>query len=195
MEFGQDGAAIVRPGKLWTAAESLGRPSPIPALPGVYGWYFDELPGEFAIDGCQSCEGMPLLYVGICPAKPAEGKVSSPGRHLRSRIRSHLRGNSDASTLRFSLGSLLRERLGLRLIPSPSGRLNWGTDGEGRLSAWMAEHARVVWVATPEPWTLEDHLIKTLDLPLNLKGNLSHPFSPVLSAARASARANTKGQK
>jgi hypothetical protein len=64
--------------------------------------------------------------------------------------------------------------------------------GEQRLDAWMANHARVVWVATERPWVLEQELIATLSLPLNLAGNRRHPFSATLSALRSRAVANAK---
>jgi hypothetical protein len=35
---------LVRPAHLWSRAEVLARPSPVPSRPGVYGWYFRELP-------------------------------------------------------------------------------------------------------------------------------------------------------
>ncbi len=53
----------------------------------------------------------------------------------------------------------------------------------------MAEHARVCWLTDPTPWAVEDTLIARLDLPLNLRGNETHPFHTALSAARARMRA------
>ena len=38
------------------------------------------------------------------------------------------------------------------------------------------------------PWELEDALVKTLDLPLNLQGNDRHPFRTYLKTIRAAAR-------
>ena len=35
---------LVQPARLWSRAEVLARPSPVPRRPGVYGWYFRELP-------------------------------------------------------------------------------------------------------------------------------------------------------
>ena len=48
----------------------------------------------------------------------------------------------------------------------------------------MGENAFVTWLVHDEPWILEDELIKTVNLPLNLRGNESHPFYSVLSAIR-----------
>jgi hypothetical protein len=52
----------------------------------------------------------------------------------------------------------------------------------------MAQHARVVWMTTDNPWDVEDELIAGLNLPLNLQGNAHNSFYPTLTAARATAR-------
>jgi len=51
----------------------------------------------------------------------------------------------------------------------------------------MAEHARVSFIECSEPWVLEEHLIASLSVPLNLDGN-THPFRPTLSALRSAAK-------
>jgi hypothetical protein len=47
----------------------------------------------------------------------------------------------------------------------------------------MEDNARVSWVEHSTPSLLEDHLIKTLTIPMNIKGN-SHPFARVLRSRR-----------
>jgi hypothetical protein len=49
----------------------------------------------------------------------------------------------------------------------------------------MAKNAYVSWVVRDAPWQLEDELIATLDLPLNLQGNAHNRFHPLLTQARA----------
>jgi hypothetical protein len=56
----------------------------------------------------------------------------------------------------------------------------------------MAENAFVVWAETPEPWLWEHAALGKLDLPLNLSGNAGHGFHPVLTAARAAAKAQAR---
>jgi hypothetical protein len=65
--------------------------------------------------------------------------------------------------------------------------------GEPVLSAWMDENTRVSWVVCDRPWELEDVLIASLDLPLNLEGNSRNQFHQELTQARARcvARANS----
>ena len=167
-------------------AEHTGALEPLPpSEPGVYAWYFDEVPPGVPTDGCHQVDGSWLLYVGISPKKPSSaGKASK--QDLRKRLSNHYSGNASGSTLRLTLGSLLGNQLGIQLQPV-RGRLTFGS-GEDQLSEWMAEHARVTWVTDPEPWILEDHLIETLSLPLNLQGNAHHPFQATLAAARRDAR-------
>jgi hypothetical protein len=40
-------AALLRPTHLFTRQEVLSKPSPVPPRPGVYAWYFREVPPEF----------------------------------------------------------------------------------------------------------------------------------------------------
>ena len=60
--------------------------------------------------------------------------------------------------------------------------------GERDLSRWMDQNAYVSWVEIPEPWLLEDHLIETLDLPLNLDKNNTNSFHSRLNEIRSNAR-------
>lgn len=51
----------------------------------------------------------------------------------------------------------------------------------------MADNARIVWIEMLRPWVLEDYLLKTLSLPLNIDGNAKHPFCPRLKELRRKA--------
>ena len=82
-----------------------------------------------------------------------------------------LAGNAEGSTLRKTLGCLLSDELGIQLRRVGSGRRRTFAEGEQGLSAWMADNAFVSWVVREHPWELEDNLIASLDLPLNLEGN------------------------
>lgn len=86
-----------------------------------------------------------------------------------------------------TLGCLLADELGIALEVTPSGRFHFG-EGEFALSRWMAQHAFVTWVPTPEPWWVEEAAIQQLDLPLNLQKNGHNAFFERLTAARKSAR-------
>ena len=56
------------------------------------------------------------------------------------------------------------------------------------LSDWMAANALVTWLPVAEPWRLEERLIASLSLPLNLEQNRHHAFHEQLSALRREAR-------
>jgi hypothetical protein len=179
--------AIVAPKRMWSPREILVRSCPVPYSPGVYGWYFSKIPTGVDAQGCVRHGDLTLLYVGISP-KAAPKNGSDPSReNLRTRIRYHLRGNAEGSTLRLTLGCLLQEELGIQLRRVGNGRRKTFSVGEGLLSQWMVENALVCWAACDEPWTVEEQLISRVSLPLNLQGNSEHIFYPKLRAIRASA--------
>ena len=135
------------------------------------------------IDQAVTVEGLTLLYIGISPKAPPLNGRSPSRQNLRTRIRYHMQGNAEGSTLRLTLGCLL----GLQLRRVGSGRrLTFGVD-EQRLSDWLAANARVTWEVCYQPWLLEPELIISIPLPLNLEGN-SHPFCHSLAEIRRSAR-------
>ncbi|MBA6439779.1 GIY-YIG nuclease family protein [Streptomyces sp. GMR22] len=166
---------LTSPDRLWSAQEVLTRPSPVPAVAGAYGWYFEQPPHP-------DLDARRLLYVGIAPRYMAN-RTST--QNLRKRVRYHYRGNAEGSTLRLTLGCLL----GLELRRVGSGkRMTFGKAGEATLSHWMADNARVCWIEQEEPWALEAQLISRLDLPLNLDQNGHNAFHRRLKELRAQAR-------
>lgn len=184
----QAAGALVRPARLWTREEVLARPSPVPAVAGIYAWYFSPLPIEVDTSGCVQVDGWRLLYVGISPKAPPTNGATASRQQLGSRLRQHYRGNVAGSTLRLTLGCLLASELGLQLRGVGSGQRLTFADGEQVLSAWMGRCARVCWLAHPRPWELEQALVARLDLPLNLHGNAHHRFYQQLRTVRATAK-------
>jgi hypothetical protein len=184
---------ILRPSRLYARDELSGKSGQPPARPGVYAWFFDAVPPSVPATGCVTFAGNTLLYVGIAPkAPPKNGKPPSSAT-VRSRVLYHFRGNAEGSTLRLTLGCLLAAELGLALRRVGSGtRMTFTHEGEARLSAWMAAHARVCWVEHTAPWVLEHELIKGVGLPLNLDQNKHHAFHEMLSGTRARAKADAR---
>src|SRR5262245_19519571 len=127
---------LLTPVRLWSRAEILANPSPVPRERGVYAWYFREVPSIIPVETCVRRDGLTLLYVGISPsADPKNGKP--PSREtLCSRIRYHMGGNAEGSTLRLTLGCLLASELGIALRRVGSGKRLTFADGEQKLSAW-----------------------------------------------------------
>lgn len=177
-------AVLREPERLHGRADVLGADDPVPRRAGVYGWYFSGLDGVVPLEGCREVAGRYLLYVGIAPSRAGSGAT------LRSRIRQHLTNNASGSTLRRTLGSLLADRVGIQM--RRVGTRTHFAEGEAVLSEWMAEHARVCWVVTEEPWTMEPAVIAELNLPLNLQHNRDHPFADELVRRRADQKAQAK---
>jgi hypothetical protein len=178
---------FLSPERLWQRDEVLSRPSPLPAVPGVYGWWFDRLPALFDVSNCRQFGGCTLLYTGISPKQPPRnGRPASKGQ-LRQRIVTHYAGNAEGSTLRKTLGCLLAAELGIQLRRVGSGSRRTFVAGEQQLSRWMGEHAYVSVMPHERPWGLEERLIELLDLPLNLDGNSRNAFHPELTQARRDA--------
>ncbi|WP_085128241.1 GIY-YIG nuclease family protein [Mycolicibacter engbaekii] len=160
----------------YTRSEVLTRPSPIPAEPGVYGWWFHQLPTTIDVSQCERKGDLTLLYAGISPRRPPTNGKPPSQQNIRKRIKQHYRGNAKSSTLRKTLGCLLAVELGIELRRIGSGTRRTFGAGEAALSEWMADNALVSWIAVPEPWLLERELFTTLDLPLNLRDNSHSTF-------------------
>ena len=60
------------------------------------------------------------------------------------------------------------------------------------MSAWLAENARVGWLVDAAPWDLEDEIIRTVEVPLNLDQNRHGGFHATLTALRATAVARAR---
>jgi hypothetical protein len=154
-----------------------------PSTSGVYAWFFKQVPPRVPIKGCLYRSRMPLLYVGISPSRT--GSHAS----LHDRIRTHFTGQAESSTLRFTLGCLLEKKLRTILrCEGPSGRKTFKSK-EDTLTNWMARYARIAWIetSTKDNQAVEDFLIRSLKLPLNIKGNSNHCFCSTLKSIRASA--------
>jgi hypothetical protein len=94
---------LVRPARLWSRAEVLARPSPVPSRPGVYGWYFRQLPWPTDTSQCVTWDGRMLLYGGIAPKAPPANGWPASCQSLGQQIRYHYTGNAAGSTLRLTL--------------------------------------------------------------------------------------------
>jgi GIY-YIG catalytic domain len=174
-------SAVLSPRRLWSLEDVKTRPCPVPAEPGIYGWYFRSIPDDVPVRDCRRHGDRTLLYVGVAPAF-----VGSNGT-LRSRIKTHFRPRG-RSTLRRTLGCLLESSLSLRIAKQRgTSSFHYG-DTEELITDWMATNAFVVWAECAEPWRLEAEVIAHEDLPLNINHNRRHPFCASLQALRDDAR-------
>jgi hypothetical protein len=183
----------------FTRDEVFGEPCPVPSEPGIHGWWFREVPGAIDASDCATRDGLSLLYVGIAPTPPPANGKRPASQDLRKRVRYHFGGGAGASaegsTLRKSLGVLLADQLGTELRRIGSGERRTFAGGETVLTQWMAENALVSWLIRPEPWLVEDELIATLDLPLNIQGNKGNAFYPELQRLRREAVAKSNKRR
>ena len=183
---------LLCPARLYSRAEVLSQPCPVPKEPGVYAWFFKQIPPGVPVDSCIVNGDLTLLYVGISPKAAPKNSAPASRQTIRSRLRSHMSGNAEASTLRLSLGCLLSKRLGIQLRRVGSGKRMTFSQGEQKLNAWLDKNAFVAWREHPRPWLEEKKLIASLSLPLNLDRNNRHPFAPKLAAARHRAKEDAK---
>ena len=188
----QDESAFYLAALPHTREQVFAQPCPVPGSAGVYGWWFRKLPAAIDTSGCAKRDGLTLLYTGISPSKPPTNGKAPSTQDIRKRIKTHYTGNAAGSTLRLTLGCLVADEIGIELRRVGSGERYTFHTGETLLSKWMAENARVSWIAREEPWELEDQLIASLDVPLNLDGNSRNSFYLQLKAARADAKRRAK---
>ncbi len=179
--------AITEPNRVFSRREVLDG-DVVPRTGGVYGWYFADVPVGVPTEGCATHHRLTLLYAGIAPKAPPQNGGRASAQSLRTRVRYHMRGNAEGSTLRLTLGCLLREQLGTILRRVGSGKRHTFHTAEAQLSQWMEQNAFVCWIAAPDPWSIESALIASVNLPLNLEQNRSHGFHGTLSGIRRAAR-------
>ncbi|MDM1248956.1 hypothetical protein HX005_16340 [Acinetobacter sp. R933-2] len=156
----------------------------VPTENGIYFWWIKNLPEIVPLEDCIKFGEYYLVYSGISPDK--KGKPNSKST-LKIRLKTHYSGNAEGSTLRRTLGILLAQQSGFPLRRVGSGkRMTFTHLGEQWLDQWMDENTRISWVLDPEPWVIEENTLKSVSLPLNLKGN-EHVFKSSLSTLRKEA--------
>jgi hypothetical protein len=118
--------------------------------------------------------GMDCLYLG-----------RTTRRGLKERVTKHVVGDGRTSTLRRTLGVLLKRELSLKPVSKPGSYAFHYGEGEERLTDWICDN---VWFACrerPEPKVSERRLIRVLNPPLNIVQRERHPFAQVLLRLRA----------
>jgi hypothetical protein len=153
-------------------------------LPGIYGFFLLKGCLHIGVKNLQAANGT-LLYVGKTESSQ---KKRDAGEHLAD-------GGTGHSTLRRSLGALLREELNLK--PQPRGdtetsarrftNFRFDDVGEERLTAWMKEHLSVGFceLTTDELEAREKELIKSATPALNIDDNPESSYRADVKLARA----------
>lgn len=180
---------LVEPDHIWGWDDIEENADIPPRSRGLYAWWFNEIPPHVPIDTTITKDRLHLLYIGISPKRPSGNGAQLSRETLRSRIRTHYRGNAEGSTLRITLGCLLADILGITLALSDSGKRKIFVEGKSKLTKWMRQHAFVSWMEHPSPWDLEEEAIRRFSLPFNIQHNQHHAFYPTLRQIRRSALA------
>ncbi len=161
--------------RLLAAAERLGEIDP-PDASGAYVVLIDK-PGSLASVPIPASRA---IYLGI--------GLSLLERDLKTHFST---GTTGSSTLRRSLGAILRQQLALQ--PRPRGQATSRRDythycfdeaGEERLTKWMNAHLRLGVHKLSGPKAIEGELIRLARPPLNLT-KWKNPWGPTLRALRA----------
>ena len=154
-----------------------------PSEPGVYAWFLDDPRVLPAIPD----QGSDPVYVGLS----SNLAVREYDTHFKA-------GQSGFSTLRRSLGALLKDELQLRARPrgtgaSESNYTNYRFDdtGEAALSAWMREHLRVAVHPCTDGDAIETELIALACPPLNLT-KWANPHAAEIRAKRKACAEEAK---
>jgi hypothetical protein len=117
-----------------------------------------------------------LLYVGSA----SDLRARVVGLHFGEK-------GSGFSTLRRTIGALIREQFGLQAIQRSPGsktyQFKFSEESERRLSSWMRSHLQLAVYEHEVVEEIESDLIRTLEPPLNLKG-WSNPDRPRLLSLR-----------
>ncbi|MRS13246.1 MAG: hypothetical protein EG823_09325 [Actinobacteria bacterium] len=127
------------------------------------------------------------LYIG----RSGNLKRRAMSQHLKPRA-------SGSSTLRRSLGAMLRGGLNLTAIPRGTGKsakdctnYRFDDDGESRLSQWMDEHLAIAFHRTARYAELEREVVGTIRPPLNIE-HCSGPAVEELRSLRARCAAGAR---
>lgn len=161
----------------------LAHPLPPDAIPAM------DSPGLYAL---LLAEGTQLSTLSVTPTRLLYIGMTDTSLEVRNHFKYPTSG---FSTLRRSLGALLKDELGLQALPrapgpSKTNTTNYRFDaaGELRLTAWMRQH--LTYGYAPIRHEIEEHeacLIRELEPPLKLKG-WRNPQRRRIMALRAECR-------
>jgi hypothetical protein len=155
-------------------------PEIVPDEPGVYALLVprSDLADAF-VDEIVNCESRStvfpdhlVLYVG------------ASGETIRRRLKSHVLGDSYASTMRMGIGVLLEKQLGLTPTVMP-GRCYFRFSPETPLTEWITAHVTTSYHLCDRPYPYEEELIREDTSLLNIVGRPASDFSRRLMALRA----------
>ena len=138
--------------------------------------------------------------LGQTPAKPETVVYVGISSNLARRaMKQHFHtGSSGSSTLRRSLGAVLKDVLGLRAVHRSTGKSArdytnycFTADSEVRLTTWMNENLEISFYPTPNYVTLEMLLVHHLEPVLNIEHS-TNSYTATLKHLRAVCSAEAR---
>lgn len=174
--------AILHPDQMYSHTEISKQSSLVPAEEGIFAWYFKEVPERLKNLGLHTHKGLTLAYIDSSPQKPLKDSLSAKG-NIRKRVLADITGPASTSSIRRSLGCLLKEKLDLKSVKLSSRTVNFG-EGERALTDWISHNVRFCWLITESPWDIRDKLIKEKQVPLTLSNKLVNSFYDELTKMR-----------
>lgn len=156
--------------------------SSVPERPGVYVmfWSCPRYTDEDTVEAGPFRFDLIPLYTG------------ATADSLRLRIKRHIFGDTRVSTLRASLGLILRAQLGLRAIPIPKKRYFY-FEPEQRLTNWIVSNTAVGYCEADNPFTVEKAMLINQAGLLNIQGCDPTPLTRRLQMLRGAANGRRKG--
>ncbi len=172
---------LTKTGKMYSCEEFFSLPFDILNKPGIYAFYFKDMPSCALTDKHEVPEDEPL-YIGM-----------SDKRTLLERIDEHHDKTAAESTLRFSLGVLFQEEMGfsLRITSGVPPKFRFCQDGENWISRWINNNALIRFVEYKNPASIERRVIRKVSPSLNIEHS-ENDFVSKLRRMRALARAKAR---
>ena len=146
----------------------------LPKDSGVYFWYIDgkgALKLRINVEDCFQKDGLYLIYVGL-------------SKSIKQRLESHCFGKHRESSIKSGFLSTLRQTLSALLV----GNMN---HSEEIINLFIDNHMSVEYKIREDYIEYEKSLISKYNLPLNLRGNRTHPFYKTLKLKRKECKINS----
>jgi hypothetical protein len=174
---------ILHPVQMYSHTEILDQNTLIPAAEGIFAWYFKQIPENLKSLNLHTHNNLTLAYIDSSPQKPLKDSLSARG-NIRKRMIADITGSASTSSIRRSLGCLLREELNLNSVRLSPRIVNFG-EGERDLSGWISENVKFCWLVNETPTEIRDNLISEVQVPLTLSNGKVNDFFDELTKIRS----------
>jgi hypothetical protein len=147
-----------------------------PSLSGVYYWYVSKIGAEklgIDVSECLKEDDMFLVYIGLA-------------KNINERLNWHLNDSHSHSSIRSGFVSTLRQTLSALLVGNM-------VSSKEIVDEFLRKEMKVRYEICQDYEDRESKLIKEHNLPLNIRGNRSHPFYSTLKKLRKKSKETSLG--